>query len=47
MCGSEYDCWGDAVPFTFPGIKRLTRYGYDDAVSSVRCDFIFGFSGHP
>jgi hypothetical protein len=43
----EHDCWGKALPFTYPGIKRLARYGYDDTVSSVRCDFITGFKKNP
>jgi hypothetical protein len=43
----ENNCWGKALPFTYPGIKRLARYGYDDQVSSVRCDFITGFKDHP
>ncbi|KAF1829477.1 hypothetical protein BDW02DRAFT_561033 [Decorospora gaudefroyi] len=35
---SEPDCHGTALPFTFPGIRALGRYGYDDTLSSVRCD---------
>ncbi|KAK1910236.1 hypothetical protein P3342_006509 [Pyrenophora teres f. teres] len=44
---SEPDCHGEALPFTYPGIKMLSRYGYDDKLSSVRCDFIGPFLNHP
>jgi hypothetical protein len=40
------DCHGIALPFTHPGIRRLARYGFDDVVSSVRCDFIVGWNSH-
>ncbi|KAH7389943.1 hypothetical protein BKA66DRAFT_526799 [Pyrenochaeta sp. MPI-SDFR-AT-0127] len=41
------DCRGRALPFTFPGIRNLKRYGFDDALISVRCDFIAGWHSHP
>lgn len=44
---SERGCYGKALPFTWPGIKRLARYAYDDTVSSVRCDYIVSFKDHP
>ncbi|CCT61156.1 hypothetical protein IAQ61_005026 [Plenodomus lingam] len=44
---SEFDCRGQALPFTFPGIRNLERYGFSDLTSSVRCDFIAGWASHP
>ncbi|KAF1914771.1 hypothetical protein BDU57DRAFT_519953 [Ampelomyces quisqualis] len=44
---SEKGCRGKALPFTWPGIRRLGRYEYDDTTSSVRCDYITGYSSHP
>jgi hypothetical protein len=44
---SDANCHGRALPFTNPGIKTLKRYGFDDVVSSVRCDFIASFTDHP
>lgn len=41
----ERGCKGKAVPFTNPGIADLGRYGFDDELSSVRCDFIWGWPG--
>jgi len=43
---SDFDCHGRALPFTFPGIRKLARYGFDKALSSVRCDFIAGWADH-
>ncbi|KAF1844408.1 uncharacterized protein K460DRAFT_163728 [Cucurbitaria berberidis CBS 394.84] len=44
---SETECRGKALPFTYPGIRNLTRYKFDNVLSSVRCDFIEGFNDHP
>lgn len=44
---SEFDCRGQALPFTYPGIRNLERYGFADLLSSVRCDFIAGWTSHP
>ena len=44
---SEANCEGEALPFTYPGIRSLGRYGFDDEVESVRCDFITGCKSHP
>ncbi|KAH8728139.1 hypothetical protein GQ44DRAFT_610098 [Phaeosphaeriaceae sp. PMI808] len=42
----ESDCHGKALPFTFPGVQKLQRYGFDGVVSSVRCDSITGWNGY-
>ncbi|KAF2247050.1 hypothetical protein BU26DRAFT_402487, partial [Trematosphaeria pertusa] len=36
----EYDCHGKALPFTFPGMRALSHYGFDDTSSSYRCEFL-------
>ncbi|OAL44399.1 hypothetical protein IQ07DRAFT_578666 [Pyrenochaeta sp. DS3sAY3a] len=41
---SDLGCIGAALPFTYPGIRDLNDYGYDNAFSSARCDFIAGWS---
>ncbi|KAF2641909.1 hypothetical protein P280DRAFT_288047 [Massarina eburnea CBS 473.64] len=41
----NYECNGKAFPFTYPGIRDLTRYGYSDVISSYRCDWLGGFEG--
>jgi hypothetical protein len=43
----ELDYHGIALPLTYPEIRSLGRYNYDDALSSVRCDFIGGLTDHP
>ncbi|KAF2997834.1 hypothetical protein E8E13_001413 [Curvularia kusanoi] len=40
---SEKRCAGKAIPFTNPGIGDFTKYKFDDELSSVRCDFIWGW----
>ncbi|KAF2845212.1 hypothetical protein T440DRAFT_280413 [Plenodomus tracheiphilus IPT5] len=44
---SDFDCHGQALPFTYPGIRKLERYRFADLLSSVRCDFITGWANHP
>lgn len=47
LCDREAECRGKALPFTYPGIRNLERYGMDDALSSVQCDLITGWKSHP
>ncbi|KAL6703969.1 hypothetical protein ACN47E_008907 [Coniothyrium glycines] len=43
---SNNDCDGEkglTLPFTYPGIRKLSNYDFDNKLSSVRCDFIAGW----
>jgi hypothetical protein len=39
---SEPDCNAAAVPFTYPGIRDLTHYDFDNVISSYRCNALGG-----
>jgi hypothetical protein len=41
--GSDRNCRGKAIPFTNPGISDFTKYKFDNELSSVRCDLIYGW----
>ncbi|KAJ4985760.1 hypothetical protein SVAN01_08756 [Stagonosporopsis vannaccii] len=40
---SEKGCRGKAIPFTNPGIANFDKYKFENELSSVRCDFIWGW----
>ncbi|KAH6644774.1 hypothetical protein C7974DRAFT_27610 [Boeremia exigua] len=40
---SEQGCRGKAIPFTNPGIGNFDKYQFDNELSSVRCDLIWGW----
>ncbi|UPX16451.1 uncharacterized protein EKO05_0006850 [Ascochyta rabiei] len=40
---SDRSCRGKAIPFTSPGISGFAKYKFDNELSSVRCDFIWGW----
>jgi hypothetical protein len=42
---SEWGCRGHAVPFTYPGVSDFAEYEFDNMLSSVRCDHIWGWPG--
>jgi len=43
MRDRDLECNGDALPFTYPGIRDLGRYEYSDVISSYRCNALGGF----
>lgn len=43
MSGREKGCEGKAIPFTNPGIANFDKYKFENELSSVRCDFIWGW----
>jgi hypothetical protein len=44
--GRTKECRGLALPFTYPGLRELARYGFADVMESVRCDLIVGWDKH-
>ena len=43
MSAREKGCRGKAIPFTNPGIANFDKYKFENELSSVRCDFIWGW----
>ncbi|KAF2624975.1 hypothetical protein BU25DRAFT_347095, partial [Macroventuria anomochaeta] len=44
FCTLDRSCRGKAIRFTNPGISDFTKNRFDNELSGVSCDFIWGWS---